>query len=102
VGYRLDPITAFVAMRILLRTRYITLFNIAAQAFVAPELLQDACTGEALAREAALRLDDSTLRQRQVEAQFAALDRMGRGGPDPAEAAADALLKVLAERSART
>jgi lipid-A-disaccharide synthase len=97
VGYRLDALTAFIAMRFLLRTRYITLFNIAAQAFVAPELLQDACTGEALAREAALRLDDPDLRARQVAAQFAALDKMGRGGPDPDDAAAEAVLKVLAE-----
>jgi lipid-A-disaccharide synthase len=100
IGYRLDPITAFVAMRLLLRTPYITLFNIAAQAFVAPELLQGACNGETLAREAALRLDDPALRARQVEAQYAALDRMGRGGPDPAEAAAEALLKILAARRA--
>ena len=100
VGYRLDPITAFIALRLLLRTPYVTLFNIAAEAFVAPELLQDACNGEALAREAALRLDDPALRARQAAAQFAALDRMGRGGPDPVEAAADAVLKIVAERPA--
>lgn len=99
VGYRLDALTAFIAMRFLLRTRYITLFNIAAQAFVAPELLQDACNGEALAHEAALRLDDPDLRARQVAAQYAALDKMGRGGPDPSEAAADAVLQVLARRT---
>ena len=95
VGYRLDALTAFIAMRFLLRTRYITLFNIAAQAFVAPELLQDACNGEALAHEAGLRLDDPDLRARQVAAQYAALDQMGRGGPDPSEAAADAVLKLV-------
>lgn len=95
VGYRLDALTAFIALRFLLRTPYITLFNIAAQAFVAPELLQDACNGEALAREARLRLDDPELRARQVEAQFAALDKMGRGGPDPSEAAAQAVLDVV-------
>jgi lipid-A-disaccharide synthase len=95
VGYRLDALTAFIAMRFLLRTRYITLFNIAAQAFVAPELLQDACNGEALAREAALRLDDPDLRARQIAAQYAALDKMGRGGPDPSEAAADAVLRIV-------
>ncbi|THD59769.1 lipid-A-disaccharide synthase [Phenylobacterium sp.] len=94
VGYRLAPIGAFVLRR-LLRTRYITLFNIAAQDFVAPELIQEACTGENLAREAALRLDDPELRARQVAAQYAALDKMGRGGPDPSEAAADAVLKIV-------
>ena len=97
IGYRLGAVTYAIARR-LIRTKYITLFNIAAQAFVAPELVQDACTGPNLAREVALRLDDAELRSRQVLAQYAALDRMGRGGPDPSEAAADAVLKVLAER----
>ena len=99
VGYKLGPVTA-VILRRLIRTPYITLFNIAAQDFVAPELVQEVCTGPNLAREAAIRLDDAELRSRQVLAQYAALDRMGRGGPDPSEAAADAVLKVLAERAA--
>jgi lipid-A-disaccharide synthase len=99
VGYRLGPIT-YAILRRLIRTPYITLFNIAAQAFVAPELVQDACNGPALAREVALRLDDPALRARQAAAQYAALDRMGRGGPDPSEAAADAVLAVLAARAA--
>lgn len=97
VGYRLGRVTYAIA-RHLIRTPYITLFNIAAQAFVAPELVQDACSGPKLAHEVTLRLDDADLRRRQVLAQYAALDKMGRGGPDPSEAAADAVLKVLAER----
>jgi lipid-A-disaccharide synthase len=94
VGYRLGPITHAILKR-LIRTKYITLFNIAAQAFVAPELVQDDCNGLALAREIALRLDDAELRRGQVAAQYAALDKMGRGGPDPSEAAAEAVLKVV-------
>jgi lipid-A-disaccharide synthase len=97
VGYRLGPVTYAILQR-LIRTKYITLFNIAAQAFVAPELVQAECTGPKLAREVALRLDDAELRRRQVLAQYAALDRMGRGGPDPSEAAADAVLTLLSER----
>jgi lipid-A-disaccharide synthase len=97
VGYRLGPVTHAILQR-LIRTPYITLFNIAAQAFVAPELVQDHCTGPNLAHEVALRLDDAELRSRQVLAQYAALDRMGRGGPDPSQAAAEAVLKLLAER----
>ncbi|MFL5298266.1 MAG: lipid-A-disaccharide synthase [Phenylobacterium sp.] len=99
VGYRVAPLTALIVRR-LLRTRYITLFNIAADAFVAPELVQERCTGPSLAREVALRLDDAELRHQQVLAQYAALDKMGRGGPDPSEAAADAVLKIVAERAA--
>jgi lipid-A-disaccharide synthase len=98
VGYRLGPVTHAILQR-LIRTPYITLFNIAAQAFVAPELVQDQCTGPMLAHQVALRLDDAELRAKQVIAQYAALDRMGRGGPDPSEAAADAVLKIVAERA---
>jgi lipid-A-disaccharide synthase len=97
VGYRLGPVTHAILKR-LIRTKYITLFNIAAQAFVAPELVQDECTGPALAREIALRLDDPALRRAQLEAQYAALDKMGRGGPDSSEAAADAVLKLVKAR----
>lgn len=100
IGYRLGPVTAWIILRFLLRTKWVTLFNIAAGEFVAPELIQDDCTGEALAREVALRLDDKALRDRQAAAQYAALDKMGRGGPDPSEAAAEAVLKIAAARSA--
>jgi len=61
-------------------------------------LVQDDCNGPNLAREVGKRLDDPTVRAAQVEAQSAALLKMGRGGPDPSEAAADAVLKLLAER----
>jgi lipid-A-disaccharide synthase len=97
VGYRIGPVT-HTLLKFLIRTPYITLFNIAAQAFVAPELVQSECTGPKLAREIALRLDDPDLCRRQVAAQDAALVKMGRGGPDPDAAAADAVLKIIAER----
>ena len=100
VGYRLGPVTYAILKR-LIRTKYITLFNIAAQAFVAPELVQHECNGGALAREVGQRLDDPSLRRAQAEAQYAALDKMGRGGPDPSEAAADAVLKLVAARADR-
>lgn len=98
VGYRLGSMTHAI-LKHLIKTPYITLFNIAAQAFVAPELVQDDCNGPALAREVGKRLDDPELRRTQAEAQSAALLKMGRGGPDPSEIAADAVLKLLAERA---
>ncbi|MDB5442308.1 MAG: lpxB [Phenylobacterium sp.] len=98
VGYRLGPVTYAILQR-LIRTPYVTLFNIAARAFVAPELIQAECTGPNLAREVARRLDDPKLREAQVAAQYAALDKMGRGGPDPSEAAAEAVLKIVEART---
>jgi lipid-A-disaccharide synthase len=97
VGYRTGAVTYWLLKR-LFKPRWVTLFNIAADDTVAPELLQDACTGEALAAEVARRLDDPELRVRQTAAQNAALIRMGRGMPDPSEAAASALLDFLRGR----
>ena len=99
VGYRIGGLTYAVLKRIF-KSPWITLFNIAAKAFVAPEFVQEDCNGPALARAVAQRLDDPALRAAQVAEQNAALDKMGRGAPDPSNAAADAILKLLAERSA--
>jgi lipid-A-disaccharide synthase len=98
IAYRLDDLTHFVA-RFLVRTPYVALINIAAQAFIAPELIQDRCTGAALAREAARLLDDPALRARQIAGQHDAIAKLGRGGPDPSEAAAEAVLGVIRERA---
>lgn len=98
VGYRLAPVTYAILKR-LIRTKYVTLFNIAAGDFVAPELIQDDCNGEALAREIALRLDDRSLCELQAARQSQALLKMGRGGPDPNEAAANAILELLSKRA---
>lgn len=97
VGYRVGELTYLILKR-LMTARFITLFNLAAGAEIAPELLQQDCTGPKLAAALAARLDDPALRQRQVEQQNAALDAMGRGGPDPSELAARAILRVLVER----
>ncbi len=97
IGYVTADLT-YVLLKMMFKQRWVTLFNIAAQNTVAPELLQDACTAEALAAQVALRLDDADLRARQIAAQNVALDKMGRGMPDPSEAAATALLAFLKTR----
>lgn len=94
VGYKTGAITYAILKR-LMKPKWVTLFNIAAGKAVAPELLQDACDGDGLAREVSKLLDDPALRARQAAEQSAALDKMGRGMPDPSEAAADALLNFL-------
>jgi lipid-A-disaccharide synthase len=49
-----------------------------------------------LLAEAVLALfEDPLHRQAQIADQFAALDRMGRGGPDPAERAADVVMDYI-------
>ena len=97
VGYKTGAVT-YALLRRLMKPKWITLFNIAAGKTIAPELIQDACEGEGLAREVARLLDDPALRARQAGEQCAALDKMGRGMPDPSEAAADALVGFLQAR----
>jgi lipid-A-disaccharide synthase len=98
VGYRLGALTHAILTR-LITTRYITLFNIAAGREVAPELVQDRCTGAALAAATAPLLDEPERRAAQIEGQTAALDAMGRNDiGDPAERAADAVIEVLKSR----
>ena len=94
VGYRTGAIT-YGLLKLLFKPGWVTLLNIAADKAVAPEYLQDAMTGEGLARATAARLDNPDLRAAQIAEQCAALDRMGRGMPDPSEAAAEALIAFL-------
>lgn len=94
IAYRLDPVTYELAKH-LIRTPWITLFNIAARDRIAPEFVQGDAEPETLAKAVAERLDNAALRRRQVERQNAALDLMGRDAGDPNELAADAVLKIV-------
>ncbi|HEV2365025.1 MAG TPA: lipid-A-disaccharide synthase [Caulobacteraceae bacterium] len=98
VGYRLGFLT-HQAAKILVRTPYVTLINVVAGRFVAPELIQNACTGPALENELALRLDDPELRRRQIAAQSEALEQLRGGISDPAQAAADAVIAMVQARA---
>jgi lipid-A-disaccharide synthase len=95
IAYRLDPVTYAIALH-MIKTPWITLFNIAARDRIAPEFVQGDANAETLAQSVAQRLDDPVLRKRQVERQNAALDLMGRGQGDPSEKAADAILALVA------
>jgi len=98
----LDHLTHFVA-RFLIRTPYIALINVAAGGAIAPELIQERCTPAELASAIAPLLDDPVRRAAQIAAQTLAVAKLGRGGPDPSEKAADAILEVLgATRDAPT
>ena len=98
VAYKLGPLTHLVA-KALIRTRYITLFNVAAQAFVAPERVQGACRGDILAADLARLLDDPPAREAQAARQAAALEIMRGGIADPIAAAADAVVDIVSRAS---
>lgn len=95
VGYKVGWITWALARAFLMRARFITLMNVAAGREIAPEFLQTRFTAANIASAAAPLLDDSRARAAQVAAQNDALVRMGRGGPPPAEIAANVVLGYL-------
>jgi len=97
IAYRMGPLTYLIAKQ-LVTTRWVTLFNIAARDFVAPELIQADCTGPRLAEAVAARLDNPALRAEQVRRQNEALALMGRGEGDPSEKAAETVLGLVAGR----
>ena len=97
IGYRFQPLS-YAIMRPFFTGKYATLFNHAADAEIARELIQSDATPDRFAEEAARLLDDPEARAEQSRRQTEALDLMGRGGPDPSDAAAEAVLRVAAER----
>lgn len=95
IGYKLGWITWGLARAFLFKGKYATLMNVAADAEVAPELIQTRFTPENVARAAAPLLDDEGAREEQVRRQDEALALMGRGGRPAAEIAADTVLGVM-------
>lgn len=95
VGYRLGAITWAILRAFLLKTKYASLMNVASDAEVVPELLQERCTPENIAAAAAPLLDSEDAREAQVRAQDEALAKMGRGGTPAAHIAADTVLKII-------
>jgi lipid-A-disaccharide synthase len=97
IGYQLGWITWALARAFLFKGKYATLMNVAADAEVAPELIQTRFTAANVVATAAPLLDDEDLREDQIRRQDEALAKMGRGGRPAAEIAADAVLHVMAQ-----
>lgn len=96
VAYKIGWITwAILRFGGIYRAPFATLMNVAAGAEIAPEFLQTRCRADLIATAVGRRLDEPTVRQQQVEDQNAALVRMGRGGPKPADVAARAILERI-------
>jgi lipid-A-disaccharide synthase len=94
IGYRFQPLS-YAIMRPFFTGKYATLFNHAADAEIARELIQTDATPEGFAVEVGRLLDDPAARADQATRQTAALDLMGREGRDPSEIAAEAVLAVM-------
>lgn len=100
IAYKIDGLS-YLLVKNLVTAKHITLFNIAADDRIASEFIQNEATPEKLTEAVGHLLADTRAATDQAARQMAALDLMGRGGPDPSELAADAVLRVIAAKSDR-
>ena len=98
IAYRFQPLS-YAIMKPFFTGKYATLFNHAADEEIARELIQNDATPDKIAAEVGRLLADPAARADQSARQTAALDLMGRGGRDPSEIAADAVLRVIAMKA---
>lgn len=97
VAYRVNMLTEAI-VRHLIRVRFVSLINLVLDRPAIPELLQQDCTPEQLARELTRLIDDRLAREREIEAYREGLQRLGRGDLSPGLRAADCVLGLIAER----
>ena len=98
IGYRFGGLS-YAIMKPFFTGKFATLFNTAADEMIAPELIQKDATPDKMAQAVGRLLSDPAARTDQGARQTAALGRMGGGGRDPSEIAAEAVLRVIADRS---
>ncbi len=92
VAYRVDPLTAYWAKKVLV-TEYVSILNVAAGEAVIPERLQEDCTPEQLTADIVRLLTDDEARRQQLSAFRRLLpDLVGSG--NAAAKAAEAIARV--------
>jgi lipid-A-disaccharide synthase len=96
VVYKLSPMTYRLGVRLAIVDKY-AMVNLIAGERVVVELIQDACTADAIADEAVRRLTDQDYRARMI-ASLADVKRQ-LGGPGASDRAAEAILELVPSRA---
>ncbi len=91
VAYRMNPLTAWLARR-MVRVKYASLVNILLDREAIPEFLQKDCRPKSLARTLEMLLTDDAVREEQRAAFTESLAMIGRGGEPPSLKAARLVL----------
>jgi lipid-A-disaccharide synthase len=97
VAYRMNPVTAWLARR-LVTVKYANLINLVLDRPAIPELLLEECRPAALAEALETLITDEGAKQAQRRAANEALETLGRGGPSPIGRAARAVLEAAGWR----
>ena len=101
ITYKLNPITAMLARRVI-KTRYVNLINLILDREVVPELLLGACRPDRLADAVGHLLDDPAARAAQRAGAEQAIRALHGAGLKPSERAADVVLSHIAATRGQT
>ncbi|MFQ6018572.1 MAG: lipid-A-disaccharide synthase [Kiloniellaceae bacterium] len=99
VAHKVNPATALLARR-LISVINVSLVNLLAAQQVVPELLQKACTPEAVAEALGRLLEDDGQRAAQQAGFRKAIGSLGGLAPAPSERAADVVLRIIGQSRA--
>lgn len=97
-AYRLSWMNWALARYVLMKAKYISLVNIAADEMLIPEFVQMDCTGDRLAGAAYAMLEDARGREALSERLREVTQGMAGEGADPAAAAARKVLELVRAR----
>ena len=97
IGYKMNPLTSWVARR-LIKIRHVNLVNILLKKDVVPEHILEFCTVENLHRSLTELFRSEQNRQAQIDQFHEAMILLGQGGEAPGARAADVILKLLTEK----
>ncbi len=100
IAYRINALTAAYVRRAL-KVRYANLINVILGREAVPELLQQNCTPERLAKAVDKLLMNKAEAAAQIAACQEALQVLGYGGTSPSLRAADEVLAVIARKSGK-
>jgi lipid-A-disaccharide synthase len=100
VSYRVNPLTAFIVRRIGINVEHASLANLLVGHGFIPELIQDDCTPETLAREMETLFSSDEKREAQREGFRQVIDILGKATPAPSTRAAEVVLDLVRARSA--
>ncbi len=99
VAYRLNPLSEAIMSR-MVRIDTVTLVNLVSETRAVPEFLGRRATSQAILPAFDALFEPGPAREAQIAAMDIALDRLGRGGPDPGLRAAQALRWYLGRPAA--
>ena len=98
IAYKMNPITSWLARRIV-NVKYVHIANLVLDREVVPEYLLDRCRSDLLVPAIEELLDDEVKAKAQIDGTTVALSSLGLGGPPPSARAAEAVLRVVVDRS---